>query len=229
VAPIVVRPDVTINYSELDMRQTFMVNGADYNMDGSAGSESPRYAIATTEGDPPGDNQAALLAQTPADVHDQLLGLGGAPSIGEVPHLDFDGLFEFFKTLQMQTVSPGIYDSNTQPSLGNAKSGDFRITYVEGSFSLTAKDLGAGVLVVDGDLKMTGQSRFDGLVLSRGNVELVGGGNRIHLFGSLMIGGTEFKLTGDTDVFYSTEALDMVESLMRVHGLDYTMVCYREI
>ncbi len=67
---------------------------------------------------------------------------------------------------------------------------------------------GQGVLLVNGDLVVSGRARFSGLILVRGAVEFSGGGNK--LYGAVMAwnpAGVKQSESGGTNLFYSSCAL----------------------
>ena len=78
--------------------------------------------------------------------------------------------------------------------------------------------IGSGILLVDGNLKMSGQSLFVGLVLVRGNAELSGGGSGVHIYGSLMVQNpmppTTMKLTGNSHIDYSSAGLKWAKGVL---------------
>ena len=73
--------------------------------------------------------------------------------------------------------------------------------------------LGAGVLVVDGNLHISGQFEFTGIVIVLGTVEadITGGGQGIHIWGSLLCKSTDFKIAGQADLVWCSEALKFID------------------
>lgn len=216
----------------LDLKgQAFRIDGNDRNPDGSAGSGGALPGLTTAEGNTPGDNQAALLAQINSNQYDQVTGAGGSPSLGEVAGVDFDGIFNQFKAAQNNELSPGTY-ANLQT--GNWAAQSLPITYVQGNLHLTGNGSGAGVLVVEGSLRITGRFSFVGVIIVRGDVVLTGGGSSVHTWGSVMVGetltaldeeGGELEVGGQADLQYSSVGLSRVEEALIS---SYEFVYYRE-
>lgn len=213
VAAVFVDPELL-----LDLKgNAFTVNGNDTNPDGTSGAEAPRHGLATATGDPPGDNKADLLAQIPSTQYDKLMGAGGEPSVGEVEPVDVQGVFSDLKGAMTHEVPPGTYDED---SFGNLAD-DIRVTYVPGNLHLTGENEGAGALLVEGSLIMSGSFTFNGIVIALGDVSMTGGGSTIHVWGSLMVGqsinaidSSEIKVTGQADVVYSSAVLDKVQQFL---------------
>jgi len=72
---------------------------------------------------------------------------------------------------------------------------------------------GAGVLVIEGDLKISGQFEWTGLIICLGdvNVEMVGGGQGIHIWGALLCRSVDFKINGNADLCWCSDALKRLE------------------
>jgi hypothetical protein len=99
--------------------------------------------------------------------------------------MDFDGIFNAFKASRTNVVAPGTLANVTW---GDYATNNFMVTYCNGDVHLTGQGKGAGVLVIDGSLDMTGKFEFVGVVIVRGDVRMSGGGNGVHVYGTLMIG-----------------------------------------
>lgn len=219
VGAVYVDPDVV-----LDLKgSNFLIDGNDYKPDGTIDATKPPEPGLTTEvGDIPGENLVNLLAQISLGSYDQILGLGGEPSLNETEKVDLDGLFEGFESVQTQAYAPGTY---TSPTMGTID--DMEITYVSGDLHLSGSGQGAGVLLVDGSLEVVGQFTYYGVVIVRGDVKFTGGGAGIHTFGSVMVGESltavdpssseEMTIAGTADLFYSSEILAKVSAFLPPH------------
>lgn len=207
--------------SELKLGGALLIDGHDWNPDGTPGSAPPVHGIATGVGDPPGTNASQLALQVGHNNTDQILGLGPNPSIGEVPKVDLDSLFDDFKSRARNVVPPGGY-SNV--SWGNYDANDLRVTYCDGDLALSGTSKGAGVLCVEGSLTLTGKTNFVGLIIVRGDVKLSGGGNEVQVYGSLVASNPSdlnFVVTGNPVIRYSSEAL---AKAFRLLGATYKIV-----
>jgi hypothetical protein len=77
-------------------------------------------------------------------------------------------------------------------------------------------------LIVEGDLVVTGEGRWDGLIIVKNHARMSGGGNGFHLFGTILImdesgpdGEDEWRISGQADGFYSTATVSRVNESVR--------------
>ena len=82
-------------------------------------------------------------------------------------------------------------------------------------------DTGAGIIVVNGDIKFAGNFAFQGIVLCYKNSDLSfesAGTNQV--IGGIIIAGKDisFKLTGTMDVIYSKDVLDLIRANLKSNG-----------
>jgi hypothetical protein len=97
-------------------------------------------------------------------------------------------------TLNSCSMNGSVYNGNTAactpPAQGLGTLANPQITYVNGDFNM-GNASGAGVLVVTGDLNVTGNGQFTGLVLiiGQGIMNVNGGGNGT-FYGSVFIANT---------------------------------------
>ncbi len=105
-------------------------------------------------------------------------------------------------------LPPGNHTANlgtpANPGLWNAGNG--------GSFQLHGSGVGYGVLIVTGDLTMTGSYRWEGIILVVGNgrFDLTGPGSTVH--GAVYVantkgGRTELTQHGNGTIIYSSQAI----------------------
>jgi hypothetical protein len=221
VGAVYVDPDVA-----LDLKgNSFKIDGNDYTASGVIDPTKPALpGISTEIGDTAGENLTNLLAQIPAKNYNQILGEGGMPSLKETAPFDLNALFDTFKEAKTKDYTPGTYDN---PNMGNID--NMQISYASGDLHLSGTGKGAGVLLVDGSLEVTGQFTYYGLVIVRGDVKFTGGGSGIHTFGSVMVGQSltavdmDMTSTGTADLYYSSEILTKVINFLPPH---YAVVYY---
>jgi len=204
----------------LDIKgNSFLISGNDTSPGGAAGPQPAVLGIATSPGAPPGSNASDIIDQVPVGYEDQVIGSGGIPSVGETPALDFDEVFNAFKASQTNTIAPGSYDNVIW---GDYATADHQVTYCSGDLHLSGDGRGAGVLIVEGAVTFSGRFEFVGLVIVRGDVRMTGGGSGIHIYGSLMVGKSisaidpdlDLNMTGNADVVYSSVGLATAASLL---------------
>ena len=148
-------------------------------------------------------------------------GLTATPSIGAIaaPY-NLPGLSAVVRNRAPNVLIPGA----TVKDMGNALTNDWRLTYCPGDLTVQGTR-GAGVLLVTGNLKITGGWRFDGLIIVMGTLELAGGPI---VNGAIIQGknGGSIKATGGAIVRYSAEALNKIKALIPP---DYNVESWREI
>ncbi|MGH7150352.1 MAG: hypothetical protein ACREIU_06630, partial [Planctomycetota bacterium] len=126
------------------------VDGADTNLDGTPAGPST-YGIAI-DGSP-----AQVTSQLSAKEKLLVGGLGGAPSVGTWT----PGMADYVQTM-VDSFAPYAdivfhnYTKAYSGSLGNWKTSDYLITHSKGSFKISGGSVGAGLLLVEGDLEISG-------------------------------------------------------------------------
>ncbi len=176
-------------------------NGQALSLDGQE-----EFAIVADEAG--GANETALIGQIDPDQWDNIVGQEAAPSIGEAPPVDVDGLFSELRTI----AETGTMELGTEV--------DPRVTYHMGDLHLAGSRTGAGILLVDGDLDVTGSFEFVGLIIVRGSIRLAGGGDQLFVIGSLAVTG-DLEVSGTTDVFYDAELLTETETFVNASSTLY--------
>jgi hypothetical protein len=221
--------------SALDLNgNAFLIDGNDTNINGTKGSGAAVYGISTPTGSPAGSNSQTLIDQVPLKRVDQIKGMSADPSIGESGGVDFDGLFTAFKNSSNVVFNPGTF---SDVSWGDDSKNSYQVTYIKGDAHLTGKGKGAGVLVVDGMLTMSGSFDYVGLVLVRGDVKITGGGSGIHIYGSMMLkdtltavdtsgDSTEMTISGSSDIRFSAQAIAKAQSLLHP---SYTVLYWKNL
>jgi hypothetical protein len=132
----------------------------------------------------------------------RLPGVGGAPSLraGTIP--------AFNKRIESLLADPRgrpvIVDEGG--SLGNGLLVSQGVLYIE-------RAVGSGILLVDGDLRVSGSFNFDGLVLVRGEV-LLDRGSSVQIHGALVQGGNavRLELLGDGEIVYDSQLIEEIDS-----------------
>jgi len=218
-----------------------IVNGNDTNLNNSTGPQSPVPAIATTSD--------ATTAEISPAYPALFTGMGPTPSIMTTPKIDVNTIASQFMSLPHVTYPWGSSGSNQPNEVSNVPEGAMgtltspQITVITGnvhfsglppgnpnceplgSADCTGKNFGAGVLIVQGDLVLTGNFTFAGLVIVLGgtvsaNPHVRMDGNA-YIHGMLMLKEStvvdapsyrELNLGGHSKVKYSSQAIQMVNS-----------------
>jgi hypothetical protein len=164
---------------------------------------------------------AELLANYTGGGTSVVNGLTPTPSIGAIAApFNLPGLSAVVRQRATNVLIPGV----TYKNLGNALTNDWRLSYCPGDLSIQGTT-GAGVLLVTGNLKISGGLHFDGLVIVMGSLEISGGPI---INGAMIQGpnGGSIKATGGGVVRFSSEALSRIGGLLPP---DYVIDTWREI
>jgi len=197
---------------------SFTIQGADHNIDGTVASGASKYGIASPA------TVSSLTAQIASKNIDQITGLGwssGTPSVGQVSMIDLNGLFSSVIAGATVMVPSG---TQTGLALGTATSGGTVMAYCNNDLHLSGSNSGAGILAVDGDLDISGGFLWTGIILVRGRVTLTGGGGGKRLIGALAVGQditsststTTIDATGTVDLLYSGAAVQLASDSFAV-------------
>lgn len=216
-----------------------IVNGNDTNLNNSPGPQSPVPAIATTSD--------ATSAEISPAYPELFTGMGPTPSIMTTVKIDVNALASAFMSLPHATLAWGGSGGsfNTVANVPEGSMGTLatpQITVITGnvhfsgkppqpncappdSANCTGKNFGAGVLIVQGDLILSGNFTFAGLVIVLGgtlsaNPHVDMSGNS-YIHGMLMSKEStvtdgssyrELKMSGNATVKYSSQAIEMVNN-----------------
>jgi len=229
----------------------FTINGNDTNVDDTAGSCGQVWGIGVADA----GMEAAVEASLSAPQKNNVTGKQGwgDPTISPDPTLTPAQIAKFVNavkpyadmTLQASganrldyqnigdTCSANLGDPNCWGTRANPK-----IVYVKGSLdpaqafyalSLSGDSTGAGILIVeDGDLNITGNFRWEGLVVVTGQytgLRYGGGGNQT-IYGGVVVNETaavnselEVDGMGNAKVLYSCQAVNNVRNMRRLFRL----------
>ncbi|NVL90371.1 MAG: hypothetical protein HWN69_05160 [Desulfobacterales bacterium] len=133
----------------------------------------------------------------------------------------FKGLADFTYTVNSVThtasTTPGPGDDWGTPTQGAtlqdpSSCGCSNIVHYNtgGTFvKLSGGVSGCGILLVEGDLEMSGNFSWNGIVISTGSITLTGGGNK-NLTGALIAGGSADAdvVGGNSNIVYCSSAIN---------------------
>ena len=179
------------------------IDGNDRNIDDSPG---PEPAVAGIAVDDPADSSYVVNELVPK-ISKSIEGLGGDPSVHTViDNTDWDEVTQNLIFAQDTTIGDGTYGSGTV--LGTFT--DPIITYVNGNVHFSSTSSGSGIMIIDGDITMSGQFTYYGMIIVYGKSSIVttfvGNGG---IYGSMVLVGStvDFKSTGTTGIYYSSQAI----------------------
>lgn len=212
-------PDPTHNNVNFTFQTpTFFVTGNDTNLDGSAGTGAAVYGAAV-----PSDARSDLVAEATPHAA-EITGAGGLPSISTTASsvLTKDSLC----AARSELIPLATQSYTTDETLGNGHVlgtvASPQITYAQEDLTLTGMGAnavkGAGILIVDGSLRLEGNSVFSGIIILCGQGEIImAGGAKV--YGAILgantgpyagnDGETRFKIVGNGEVHFSRQALEV--------------------
>jgi hypothetical protein len=197
----------------------FIITGHDTNINGSAGSQPTVAGIGVFDNASVTAVLAALHANGVQD--DNILGTGANPSVINVApgsSLTFDSV-ESFADQMLLLAKVIVPAGGSNASFGTNASP--QVTYFKGDCGIGGTTSGAGVLLVDGTLSVTGKFNFNGLIVLTGksgnSFDLSSRGNT-NVHGSIIVLNPESSLNtvnafttmdfrGNINIYYSSDGL----------------------
>ena len=211
--------------------RALLVDGREHFLDGSLNPSLPaRPAVASPA---PVDVLVSQICRP-----ESFVGQGGSPSVGTHRPLDLNALVEDSKAAATRIAAPGTHSGITW---GEPVTGGYEIVYCRGDLHLSGNGVGAGYLVVDGDLVISGSFTWHGVILVRGVARMSGGGHTKRVIGALVAGeevetvsdgtsrddetSTTVTLRGTVDLLYSSEAIERASERVRTMSIE----CWFEV
>ena len=207
---------------------TFFVDGNDYNYTGGAGPGPSVPGISTRNSS---NTNEAIASLNPAQQPDNVQGYGYSagppivPSISTVPWGPTIAQLQYLET-QLTTgqtacttnkmnnsCSCGCVTNGTKCDCGST--GTPALTWVQpdgGKLTIMNNGNvdGAGIMIIDGDLDIQGTVGFKGLILVRGKLTV--SGNAL-IYGTIWAQGYDLNVAGTGQVYYSTQALALANTV----------------
>lgn len=205
----------------------FLISGFDVDLGGAqTGFVGPGIGVV---GSP-----TFLMDQIKKQAESNVIGTGGSPSVQEVPDLDLQALVEEgarSANIVLEggggTVSPGDWGTIQAPA----------IVYARDSVHISGGGGGAGILIVNGNLTISGSFDWHGLIIVRGELEFKGGGGDKRLTGGLVVqnnvfaslpdgttGDESVNLNGTVDILLSQQTI----ARMTQAFAEFTILNWRE-
>lgn len=196
----------------------FTIDGREHFVNGDADPDraaAALYAISSPA------LVADLESQVASNTADQVTGKGGSPSISQAPAIDLDKLVDQAMQAANVLIEPGTH---ANMNLGTPTETGVVCAYCGGDLHLSGSSGGAGILCVDGTLEISGGFTWTGLVLVRGRVTMVGGGDTKRIIGALAVGEevgsavdtTTLRVTGTVDFQYSSDAIALASNALAI-------------
>jgi len=180
--------------------------------------------------------------ESPSTISGNLAGVNGTPVPDRALSAYSYNMASLMKALkppftkEIEQVVPGITILPDGTYVGNGlslgqipSSGDVsQSTYVDGSLNISDSS-GQGILVINGDLSVTGSFTFFGLIIVKGKIHLNGGGTEgIRIYGAMIAssdaGNAQSILEGMVQIRNDSTAIQA-----QFNRLQYARLAFREI
>jgi len=212
--------DATLSFSG----SAFRIKGEDHDMSGNlTGDKAFGIGVA---GDP-----SDVLSQISAAEAGYITGAGGSPSVAQVARVDMADLIAEGARGANVTLTP---ETTTGPQSAGAWGtvASPAIVYSPGKIKIANGSSGAGLLIIDGDLDISGSFDWIGVIIVRGAIRLTGGGSSKRLIGALIAqtkiddnsNVTNLQVRGTIDILFSRQAV----TKMMASFATYTILNWRE-
>ena len=206
------------DFTTFEFDGTPQIIGIDQLMDGSGEN-------------PDGTNLAGFTLSNSADslrfetVYTDSTWVQGEPVVevaNDSPLVNLSDLITYYAEIADEDYQGGSF-SNGWGSEDNPK-----IIYSNGDLTLKGNLVGYGVLAINGSFTMTGSPTWYGLIIASGGESLIidASTGSPTIDGALHIGAsvTQLELKGTANIFYSSEAIDMVREDIADRELDRRMI-----
>jgi hypothetical protein len=194
----------------------FMINGNDRNFDGTPGPNAPIPGISTRNDANTQEAISSLGSGQATDVQ----GLGYLPGPPTVPSVMTSGWapsVDDVNSIASSILTDPQYALVTDAS-GQINGGDVfgtvsapQVTHFTGNTTMKAggNASGAGIMIVDGDLTITGNFSFKGLLIVRGSTNITDTTGNASVYGSLWTNEVNLQVGGSALIQYSSQGLTL--------------------
>lgn len=210
IPPITASVGVDSESASFTFSGNVRIYGNDTNMDGTTGDSDDLAGITVSNA----DDSTTLADDYSGTTFVQGSGTSPSISVSDDTTTDLTETVTYYAAvadqslLDCSSLTPGSSDNPT-------------IAYIDGDCNLSGNIEGYGVLAVDGSLEMTGRVRWYGLVIVVGesSMEFDASGTPA-IYGGLLLGAptTALSLSGTADLYYSSEAIQMVQTGLENSG-----------
>ncbi|HXF58785.1 MAG TPA: hypothetical protein VN539_03080, partial [Candidatus Saccharimonadales bacterium] len=162
------------------------------------------------------NNAPQITGALSSQQEDNVQGSGGDPSVRVSPlNLDIPAIAAQWALIADLNYAGGLNNPDTS-TWGTV--GDLKVVHVAGNLGIQGNGVGAGVLIVDGDLDLGGTLNYNGIIIVLGDCNIHGGGSDKNIVGGLMCQGSltgSTTVTGNIKVLYSSAMISQLYSLTK--------------
>jgi len=216
IPPITASVGVISESASFSFNGNVEIHGQDTNMDGTTG-DAPELPGITVSNEADSTDLADDYSGTTF-----IQGSGSEPSISVSSDTttDLTAIVNYYAAIADQSLPncSGLDEgSETSPT----------IAHIDGDCAMSGNLEGYGVLVIEGSLTMRGNVSWNGLVIVVGtsSMEFDASGTP-SIFGALLLGApeTDLSMSGTADLYYSSEAIQMVQTGLENSGRNRRML-----
>lgn len=195
---------------DLHLNGNVDINGNDHNINGTPG---PGIALPGMGVDSPGDS-TYVVNDLSKRISKAITGAGAAPSVRDVND----------KTDWLKVTQDYIFSADIVLPTGTYSSGltfgtvaEPKITYCNGSVDFTSAS-GAGIMIVNGDLKLSGNFTFYGIIIVYGTstirTQTIGNNS---IYGATIVVGDDVSIDsqGNAEFYYSSQAIQLAKANLK--------------
>lgn len=169
--------------------------------------------------------------RTPSNITDALHGnqtnniegYGAEPAVCNAPYdYDLPGLMDTYAPMADIVMAGGTISNGSAPAWGGYD--EYHIVHVTSDLHISGSATGGGILLLEGNLVVSGSFTWYGLIINLGTIDFTGGGAGTHIYGSVMTSGgiSQNVVGGQADIKYSSKALARLAGLNPYRPLSWT-------
>jgi len=166
-----------------------------------------------------------------AKDYNNITGIGGTPSITEVPELNLQDLIEEGARSANVVLEPDTTISPDKEAPWGSLDAP-AIVYSPGDVKISGGATGSGIMIINGNVELSGSFNWEGIMIVRGEVLFSGGGDVQRLLGALVVeegirtddGTGMVDMRGNVEILYSRDAVNRVMQSFAT----YTILNWRE-
>lgn len=152
-------------------------------------------------------------------------GYGPEPAVCNAPYnYDLPGLIDTYAPMADIVQAGGTISNGNLPNWGNYD--DYHIVHITSDLHISGSAVGGGLLLLEGNLVVSGSFTWYGLIINLGTIDFTGGGAGTHIYGSVMTSGgiSQNVVGGQADIKYSSKALGRLAGLNPYRAISWTDV-----
>ena len=187
--------------------------GTDTNMDGTPGPGAPKAGFTFTN---PDDSIRLAAAITDSS---QIQGSPISEVVSDTIGLTLGEAVAQYAAIADITLPGGKYKDVFWGTQANPV-----IVYSSDNLEYKGSSIGYGILAVNGKFKMKDSPTWYGIILAASpdslSIDKVEVGKKAKIYGAMMTSAPKVKIKGKAEIYYSTEAINMVSDMLTSGGVN---------